>query len=173
MRLTPETSPLKASRLFNSTRQFNSKFQGNQSFFARVRTLAVEGDAAESVTCTVTLKSPVEEGMPLRTPALERVIPAGICPAAIFQAYGGVPPCAARVAEYSTAFTAVGSVVVVTDRVVEVWAFAAADCELLEPIEQPQQVIRSASGRIICFTHSPRFCTTSITVLPNGSVSMN
>lgn len=89
-------------------------------FLARVRTLAVAGDAAESLTCTVTLNSPLAEGVPLITPEFESVSPAGNCPEVMLQLYGGVPPCAVRVAEYWTFSFASGNEVVVTDKTVGV-----------------------------------------------------
>ena len=50
-----------------------------------------------SVTCTVKLAVPVAVGVPLRTPPLLKLNPAGKLPDASDQLYGVVPPVAANV----------------------------------------------------------------------------
>jgi hypothetical protein len=57
------------------------------------------GDAAESLTVTVKLELPDAFGVPLITPAVERVNPAGNEPEAKLHAYGEVPPVAVSAAE--------------------------------------------------------------------------
>lgn len=137
---------------FKSMLQFNVP---SQCVFARARTFAVAGEAAESFTCTTMLNSPGPVGMPLMTPvAPASVSPAGNCPEAIHQVYGGVPPWAARVAEYATPSTAPDSDVVATDKRVEdcdCVVDCVVDCALFEPGEQPQQAANSTRERINCF----------------------
>ena len=50
-----------------------------------------------SVTCTVKLAVPAAVGVPLRTPPLLKLNPAGKLPDASDQLYGVVPPVAAKV----------------------------------------------------------------------------
>lgn len=128
-------------------RQFNT-------YFALARSCAIAGGAAESVTWTVMLKLPGPLGVPLMTPVLASVSPVGNCPEVIPQVYGGVPPWAARVAEYATPATAPGREAVATDKGIST-DDCSADCvdwALLEPTEQPQQAANSTRGKIICFT---------------------
>jgi hypothetical protein len=53
------------------------------------------------VTCTVKLNVPAVVGVPLRTPAVLRLNPAGRAPADTDQLYGGVPPVASSCRLYA------------------------------------------------------------------------
>jgi hypothetical protein len=55
------------------------------------------GGVPLSATCTVTFDVPALVGVPLITPALDRVTPAGSVPDVTVQLYGVVPPPAAKV----------------------------------------------------------------------------
>src|ERR1700690_3108902 len=59
-------------------------------------------ETAESVTVTPKVVEPAAVGVPLRTPALDRAIPAGKFPLLRLQVYGVVPPAAWKVMEYAT-----------------------------------------------------------------------
>jgi hypothetical protein len=74
----------------------------------------------ESVTFTPKLAPPEVVGVPEITPLDERLRPAGREPELSVQAYGGVPPEAARVAEYAVPTVAPGREVVVIASAVEV-----------------------------------------------------
>ena len=52
-----------------------------------------------SANCTVNVEVPVVVGVPLSTPAADRLTPAGSVPADNDQVYGAVPPEPASVAE--------------------------------------------------------------------------
>ena len=62
-----------------------------------------------SATRTVKLAVPVAVGVPLTTPALDKVRPAGRLPTVTDHVYGGVPPVAARVCEYAVPTVPLGS----------------------------------------------------------------
>jgi hypothetical protein len=63
----------------------------------------------------VKFETPVAVGVPEITPVpAVSASPAGSAPLAIDHVYGGVPPLAARVAEYAVPATPIGSAVVVT-----------------------------------------------------------
>lgn len=70
----------------------------------------------ESATRTVKLDVPRALGVPLITPAADKVRPAGRLPLATDQVYGATPPEALKVVEYGTNLVAVGRVVVATVR---------------------------------------------------------
>ena len=55
--------------------------------------------ATESLDLTVKVAVPAIVGVPLKTPAVDRVNPAGKGPVVTLQLYGAVPPAAARVWE--------------------------------------------------------------------------
>lgn len=69
---------------------------------------------AESVTRTVNDEVPDAAGVPEIVPLDASVRPAGNVPVAIAHVYGGVPPVAARVAEYAAPTVPGGRVAVVT-----------------------------------------------------------
>jgi hypothetical protein len=54
-----------------------------------------------SATCTIKLRFPALVGVPLITPELDSVRPAGKAPDVIVQLYGAVPPAANKVSEYA------------------------------------------------------------------------
>lgn len=68
-----------------------------------------------SATCTVKFDVPAAVGVPLMTPAEERVRPAGSVPADVVHVNGVVPPVAVSVCEYAAFTVPFGRLAVVID----------------------------------------------------------
>jgi hypothetical protein len=62
-----------------------------------------------SAACTVKFAVPVVVGVPLNTPALDKLSPAGTAPVVTDHVYGAVPPVAASVCEYAVPTVPLGS----------------------------------------------------------------
>ena len=78
--------------------------------------VATLGGCSESATATVKYELPTAVGVPEIMPVRARVRPGGGFPDETFQAKGGTPPLALRVALYGELAIPCGSVVVVTTR---------------------------------------------------------
>jgi hypothetical protein len=62
-----------------------------------------------SAARTVKFAVPVVVGVPLNTPALDKLSPAGSAPAVTDHVYGGVPPLATNVCEYAVPAVPLGN----------------------------------------------------------------
>jgi hypothetical protein len=116
---------------------------------------AVCEGSPESVALTMKEELPTADGVPEIVPVAAKVTPAGSVPDDTLQAYGAVPPVAARLAEYAAC-----TVPDVNDVVSMVTVATDGEPEerflLLPPVTPTQPVIPNAAPRI-AQTSAPAF----------------
>ena len=101
-----------------------------------------------SATCTVNVDVPAAVGVPLMTPPLDNVNPAGSAPVGRDHVYGDIPPEAVNVCEYWTPITpdASETVVIVNDGAMVIESCLVSDCEELSVTRTVKVDVPAAVG---------------------------